>query len=789
MHTMYTQTVRALSAAATLLAVFPGRTFAAPDAKTAAPKKEAAAAQSKPQTAAPKAAAPAPASAPAAPPAPAPMKAQPPAAANTSVLTPINPVPVRLEEVEVSEARVTALTQAPTESNLDVYQPQSALNLQFISNYLAPTADYSTIANLSPSMSHISTNGPGLSDARRVTLRGFNDGQYNVTYDGIPFADTNDFTHHTSSQIPAKMIGRVVVDRGPGTASTIGEATFGGTIAISSKDPRSDMAFIPTLSYGSYNTFLGHIEGNSGVIDALNGASAIASYQHLKTDGFQTNNRVTRDTTYVKYIQPIGKNTTVTLLSNYNSIKFNNPVPLSQAQIDTLGRDFGLNNDPASTLYWGYNRRSNQTDFEYIGIDTTLATAWHFSDKVYTYYYNNGSYDTASIGTRAWNLGDVIGRFKRSQYRAWGNTFNVSWDNPFGVLKLGNWYEYHRAVRYQFGLDYTKGRVLDYNPAIGPSNAFFYNMVTYLFTNQTFAEYDWRISKELTLNAGVKHIHFRRKLDALVNQSTRTSLYYEKTSSKNVGSAGVNYSLANDWTVYSQIAQGYLAPNLNQFYVLNPNLNQINAQQTVNYQVGTVYKNDHFNGDVDAYWIDYRNYPHSTTDLSTGQTIVAMADGARFNGVEAQMTYLLGHGTSLYANGSINHGEYKKSHLDVDLSPRETAALGLLYDKSGIFGSLIGKYVGSSKVYYSSLSTGFDPNNAASVTTTGISGGYTLVDFALGYGVKLNRSGFRSVKVKLEINNLLDRKVQVLDSFNGSGVRLFDVLPDRNYFLTVSAEF
>lgn len=727
--------------------------------------------------------------APAAAPAPQPKVAAAPIPSASESAAGMNATPFRLEEVEVSEARVSALTQAPTESALDTYQPQSVINLQFIANNLAPTADYSTIANLAPSVANVVTNGPGLSDARRATIRGFNDTQYNVTYDGIPFADTNDFSHHTTSYFPAKMIGRVIVERGPGTASTIGEATFGGTIALISKDPRSDMAFIPTVSYGSYGTFLGHIEANTGAIRGLNGASAIGSYQYMKTDGYQTNVEMKRDTTYVKYLQPVGSNTVVTFLSNYNSIKFNNPLPISQAQIDTLGRNFGLSSNPKDPLYFGYNHRNNKTDFEYIGVDSTLAKTWHFSNKTYTYYYKNGSFDTASIGNKAWDLGDNIGRFKLSSYRAWGDTAQLAWDNAFGTLKIGDWYEYERSRRFQYGLDYTKGQALDYNPALGSRTAYFYDLVNYLFTNQVFAEYDWRVSKSLTINAGVKEIYFKRKLDASINQTTRTPLYYSKKTSKPVESVAANYSIKNDWTIYGQVAQGFLAPNLNQFYVVNPNNNKIQPQETINYQAGTVYKKDSFNADLDVYTIDYRNFPHTTNDLSTGQSIVTMAKGAYFSGVEGQATYLMGAGTSFYMNGSINNAKYKKSKLDVDQVARRTVALGFLYDQNGFVGSLLGKYVGGSKVYFSALPTGFNPDDARSVTTTGISDGYWISDLAIGYGRKLSEHGLRSFKVRIEVNNLFDRKAQVLDSFSGAGVRLFDVLPRRNFFLTVSTEF
>jgi len=754
-------------------------------ASTAVPAAKPAATAAAPVTPAPK---PTPATV------PAPLPAAPVAAATSGLKNEkeyYSAVPIRLEEVEVSEIGTSALTQAPTESNLDTYQPQSVIDLAFITNHLAPTADYSTIANLAPSVANIVTNGPGLSDAKRATLRGFVDTQYNVTYDGIPFADTNDFSHHTTSYFPAKMIGRVTVDRGPGTASTLGEATFGGTIALLSKDPRTDAAVIPTMSYGSNNTFLGHIEANTGLLKPLDNASAIASYQYMQTDGYQTNVKMDRDTTYVKYLQPVGKDTTITFLSNYNKIKFYNPLPVTQAQIDTLGRNFGLSSNPKDPLYYGYNYRKNKTDFEYIGLDSAVTNSWHVDSKVYTYYYNNGSYDTASIGTKAWDKGDNIGRYKLSSYRSWGETLSASWDNPFGVLTFGGWHEYQRSKRVQYGLDYTKGQVLDYNPTANPLTAYFYDLINYLYTTQLFAEYDWRISKDFTIDAGVKDVQFERKINAAINQTTKTPLVDSKSTSKVLGSVSANYSILNEWTAYAQAAQGFLAPNLNLFYATNPAANQTKPQETMNYQVGTVFKKDRLNADFDVYWIDYKNYPHAVNDPVTNlPTEYVVAKGAYFSGVETEATYFIGHGTSLYANGSINQAKYKKSKLDVDQAAQSTASLGVIYDQNGIFGSLIGKYVGRSKIYYSLATKPFNPDDASTVSgPPGVSGGYCIADFAIGYGTKLSTRFLKNVKIKFEVNNVFDRKVQVMDSFNSSGAILYDPLPTRNYFISLSGEF
>ena len=102
---------------------------------------------------------------------------------------------------------------------LEALQPQSIIDVSTINNSIAPSADYTMIANLTPSVTTVQANGPGLSEAKNI-IRGFTDGQYNITFDGIPFSDNNSFSHHSTSYFPAKLIGRMIVDRGPGTAST-----------------------------------------------------------------------------------------------------------------------------------------------------------------------------------------------------------------------------------------------------------------------------------------------------------------------------------------------------------------------------------------------------------------------------------------------------------------------------------------------------------------------------------------------------------------------------------------
>ncbi len=697
---------------------------------------------------------------------------------------------VRLEEIEVTEKRTSALTQAPTESRLDVLQPQSVIDISTITNSVAPSADYTMVANLAPSVTTVQANGPGLSEAKNI-LRGFSDGQYNVTYDGIPFSDNNSFSHHSTSYFPAKIIGRMTVDRGPGTASTIGEATFGGTIAMQSKDPRSDISIIPTFSYGSFNTLVGHLEGNTGRLEKLNGATAIGSYQYMSSDGFLTGSYFRRTTTYFKYLQPIGKSTTLTFLTTFNWIQFGTPGSVTQATIDANGRNFGLVNDPTSILSPLYNYQTKQADFDYIGLNTDLGNGWSVDNKFGTYSYRNGSYQSPTLGTKTskTNLG---GTYQLNLYRAWTDIARLSHEDSIGTFNTGFWAEYVRNPRYQYLLDYTLGRhELDFNRATtavdaGVLSATTYLMVNFMKTGQAFAEYDWHATRDLAINAGVRYAHFHRDIEAPVNQTTRLRYFGERTDANAMPSLAANYRIQPNWTAYAQVAKGYLAPNLQLFYVPDPSKNNVKPQETTNYQIGTVYKSGRFNGDIDAYWIDYKNFPLTITDTVTNQPYYALADGAYYSGIESEGTFSVGRGLSLFANGSINHAVFKKSKLDLPSVAKSTGALGMVYNNGGFFASVSDKVIGAQKIYAS----GLNPNIATTLGANTVQPSYSLVDVAFGYSHKLARESFiRSLKIKLQIDNALDRQLQIISSISAKSVNSYTVLPGRNYFFTFSGEF
>jgi iron complex outermembrane receptor protein len=729
---------------------------------------------------------------------------------------------IRLQEFEVSEPRTSAQSMAPTESRLEATQPESIINLQTIQNSIAPTADYAMIAALAPSVTNFSVNGPGLNESK-PTLRGFTDGQYNVTIDGIPFGDGNDFNHHTTSYFPAKLLGRVTVDRGPGTASTIGMATFGGTLAMETKDPREVASFVPTLSYGSWKTRLAHLEANTGILPKANGASLIASYQYMDTEGYKTFGTLRRNTYFFKYLQPISRNTTLSVMGEYNNIKFNNPnaSPLTGLQIQTLGRNFGQVADPLDRNgnYYGNNYQVKQADTAFIGLDSDLGGGWKLADKAYTFSYSNNSHESPANNGGATIVNgklvagtDLAGRFKVNFVRGIGDTFALSHTADQGTFKTGLWYDYQFGPRYQYALDYNVDNAkrlgmvampAGYLDPLAPSTkgGYVYNMHFYTRTFEPYVEYAWRPVQRLTFTPGVKYMSVSRRIEAPINQTTNLlPAYYTETFSKALPVVLTNYRLSDHWSAYGQLAEGFLTPPLAFFQADHPEDNRVKPQTTTNYQLGTVYKTNRFNADFAGYFIRTHNLPVSIVNpnqtgiINQNDKITLVARGAYYSGVEAQGTFYVGNGFSLFGNGSLNRATYEGSKRRIDGVPQATAGYGFVFDRAGFFASLMGKYSGQYSLYTAAAPSPDQPLPAG--TLTYIQGGYVLHDLSLGYGTKFSRGAFlKSIKVRLQINNLFNRDVILMKAAKATAgavnlqTSTFNPLTPRGLFLTVSTEF
>lgn len=673
--------------------------------------------------------------------------------------------------------------RAPVQSSLKATQPQSIISATFIEQNVTPLADFNAVARIAPSVgSGVSANGPGLAETK-VTLRGFKDGEYNMTYDGIPFGDTNDPTHHSTSYFPARIIGGMVIERGPGNASNLGQATFGGSINLYSKELSHEFNFTPYSTFGSWNTRMLGAQIDTGVVSSLMDGNLMFNASRLTTDGYLTYSGVTEDNYQLKAQLPIGRDSKLTVFSTYN--KIHSFVPdkggVTLAQVAQFGRNYALNNDPTSQNYFGYNYNNKTTDFNYIRLQSNLAS-WAIDNTLYTYAYKNDTYSgqdasgATANGTKAAATGnkDVPGYNKLNSYRVNGDIFKLTNQMDAGLLRAGIWLEKSNTDRHTFDLDWTLNLP---NPkeATAPKNVA-YDQRSSWTQYQPFVEFEWAVAPAWTITPGVKYVNFQRSLTAPVNQGTRIATTADQTYTTTLPFLTANYSINKNWSAYAQTAKGFLVPDLSMFYVNNPNLSTPKPQTSTNYQLGTVHQSQNLSFDADIYQIDFNNKISST---GTGNDLVYFNQGGVvYKGIEAAATLYVGSGFALHYNASRNSAKVKDTNLQVAKAPESTSAFGLLYSANGLFGSVIAKTVGPQYAK--------DGQPAAYKILA-----YTTEDLTIGYRWRSVGGIVKNLKTQLGLNNMLNKQNVTSIAANSKGVAFdqYSFVPERSWTLSVSADF
>jgi iron complex outermembrane receptor protein len=343
-----------------------------------------------------------------------------------------------------------AAQAAPSGGFIEERTPQSLITNTYIENFTSPIADFGEIVQIVPGSFTESTNGVGLGQSKTY-FRGFQDGDYDIDFDGIPFYDTNSPTHHSWAFFPSQWVGGVDFDRSPGTASTIGPTPFGGSIHLLSKPLTSEFDIRGTVSYGSWNTKLYDGAFNSGAFGLFGGpkkSNLFIDVHHMSSDGYQSFNYNLRNGGSILYQYQFSPKTVLTGFAGVIQLNSNGPSisstrcmlfgasatgAYSCANANTAnglqpftgaGLKFLLtnNSDPASWFDYQYNRYQVPTDFEYVGLKKEFGKGWYLDLKGYTYNYDNGE--------------------------LYSNATPILDSTSAGVTKVGSSYEYNGSKYY-----------------------------------------------------------------------------------------------------------------------------------------------------------------------------------------------------------------------------------------------------------------------------------------------------------------------------------------------------
>ena len=676
-----------------------------------------------------------------------------------------------------------ASEMAPSQSSLEARSAQSIISGDFVQNFTSPVADYTEVLNMAPGTFGINPNGVGLGDSKTF-FRGFADGQYTMTYDGIPFEDTNSPTHHSWAFIPGQWIGGATFDRSPGSAATIGPTNFGGSINLLSRPVQASPDIRASINYGSYNTGLYDLNIDSGQFGKSN---LTMDLHQMKSDGYQTYNYQKRDGGFLKYQFKLSENTTITLFGGLTDLFTNTPNTKgpTRAQVAQFGDNYLMSGDPTQANYYGYNFYHVQTDFEYIGVTTNLGNGWRFDNKTYTYrYWNKQNYNGTTISANS-------AVDKLNGYRKMGDVMYLTHESSLGILRTGMWYEWAYTDRYQ----------IPSNPLTWQDTPFG-NFHEHFLTQsvQPFVEFEFKVTPKLSITPGIKDAYYNMNLTQYADNG-KTIGCPGGTEVKSVCVGGVafvnhgagynswlpsldaRYFMRDNWSIYAQFATGSVIPPSSVFDVANGNVAAL-PKPTVakTYQTGSVWKFNRFTLDVDGYYTHFQN-PYSTTPDITGEPIYIQTGPSNTKGVEAEGNVFLGYGFNLYLNGTAGAAKYQQSELWVANTPRNTQTVGVTYQHrswdAGFFNKRIGSMYNDNGAFNQAVS--IDP--------------FYLTNAFVNYTVKTS-SIMRGTKLRLSANNLFNEHsiVGVTPATAGAHPAaapgdILTLLPSRSIMFTVMFGF
>jgi iron complex outermembrane receptor protein len=654
--------------------------------------------------------------------------------------------------VDIATSDSLAAQAAPMDSVLETRSARTEISSPFIQNFTSPVSDYSELLQMAPGTFSVNANGVGLGDSKTY-FRGFKDGLYDITFDGIPFEDTNSPTHHSWAFFPSQWIGSVDFDRSPGSASTIGPTPFGGSINLLSRELPGRQAVRTSFTYGSFNTKLLDISYDSGDFGGKKKKSSLTADIHrLTSDGYQTFNFQNRGAGSIKYRYKFSQKATLTAFASLLLLKSNTPNAKgpTRAQIAQFGDNFLLTGDPASPLYYKFYTYRVPTDFEYVDLNSQLGHGWIIDVKPYTYYYYNKQFYNNS----ATSITTTSAVDKLNSYRKYGENFVATQVSKFGVFHGGIWYEWANTDRYQIPSD-PRTRV----------DATLPNFHEMFITKsiQPYAEFAYHATNKLTLTGGMKYAFYRQDLTQFAdngktvgNLGGQPSVFHSASYSSYLPSFDVNYRLRNNWSVYGQFATGSVIPPSSVFDVKNGAVTTLpKPTNAKTYQGGSVLKLKRLTLNADVYYTHFQNdYSPSPDPNTPGATQYTASGDSISKGFEAESNVYITRGLSVYFNATVGRARYVTSGLPsnglwVANTPSNTEALGISYHQKyfdvGFFNKRVGPMWNDNTATNGSTLNQVIPIDPFNITNL-------FFNFTLR-----NHSHFDQTKFRLSVNNLFDQ--------------------------------
>jgi len=155
-----------------------------------------------------------------------------------------------------------------------------------------------------PSVHAYTESGAGGSGYSYFTLRGVGPTRINFTLDGVPLADSEDMgTYFADFPDLARSLQSIQIQRGVGT-STVGSASFGGSVNMESIDLAQDQSLSATLGAGSFGNRQASVGYHSGALPG--GLALYTRLSYLENEGFRDHSGITQHNLFLSASKQAG---------------------------------------------------------------------------------------------------------------------------------------------------------------------------------------------------------------------------------------------------------------------------------------------------------------------------------------------------------------------------------------------------------------------------------------------------------------------------------------------------
>lgn len=710
----------------------------------------------------------------------------------------------------------------------DTPKARSSVNRSYMDKQSTTANPFQQLALL-PGVNTADNDSTGLFGGN-IRVRGFNSDQLGFTINGAPVNDSGSFAVYPQEYTDPENLCEVFVTQGSTDTEAPHVGATGGNIGMTTCDPADKFGVRASYTVGSESLFKNFVRVDSGKFLG-DRAKFFISYSKAEADKFRGLGKAKKEHIDFGASFDLGSGSFIKSSLLYNHAINNNYRSLTKAQIAQLGwyGDFGTVapvHAPQTGAVQNDNTYNPGVSGNYYGLNLNpfrnyLATLnGHFQinpkasidvDPYFWYGFGIGGNElqTLAEGAAVNSIGgtvpdlngdgdkkDTLFVYEGSRTRTYRPGVTTKFNLQLGdhALMAGYWFERarHQQTGQYVNIDNSANSadiwLDDSSKWLKDSNGAYiqYRDTMTISTGKSAFVQDSMslLQDKLNLQVGVRDSGIDRDFVNHPAQSTGAGAYYalKKSYSEVLPSFGARYQLAQDQSVFFNVAKNFKAPGNFSYFglatvdakgnvtVRDPSVKQ---ETSINYDLGYRVAKDNWTFSGSVFYVDYQDRIATMFDPAAGNGNGSVIDlnvgNVKSHGLEMESAYTISKGFTAY--GSVS---WMKSRMESNIpwAKEKNGTIDYLPlagkeqpDSPDLMGAFMLQYAQDN--WYVFSQTKYTGKRYSTLVNDDSIGGYTLVN--LGAGVTMADTGFfKKPAIKFNVSNLFDKRFLSMASASGS---------------------